>query len=311
LGNTMSEHQCSNPAEQPGQQAAEDNSDITQYEAEAQGAAPTSPKDLPGLPAVIPVTLQAEPRPEPTSAPPGKLRPVLGLAAAVAVAGVVAGVTLLVVTDRHRQAELIDAHALETQTLVKAVDTINARLSAIENTKSHDELVDLHRSIGEMKTSVVSSRELTGAVAQISQRLERLDRDQSAKVDSLAARVDQETRSRAAELANRIEKLEKRAVVAAASADPRQPPGAPKFGSNVAMETTGSIARQRPVLSGYVVLGARDEVALIGDRYGERAVRLGDLLPGAGRVERIERRNGSWVVLTDRGLIGPVDRTSD
>ena len=69
------------------------------------------------------------------------------------------------------------------------------------------------------------------------------------------------------------------------------------------METTGSIDRPRPVLHGYIVLGARDDVALVEGRYGERAVRRGDFLPGAGRVEAIARAGGSWVVLTEQGRI--------
>ena len=73
------------------------------------------------------------------------------------------------------------------------------------------------------------------------------------------------------------------------------------------MEPTGSLPRPRPLLQSYVVLGARDQVALVEGRYGERAVRPGDILPGAGRVERIERQDGEWVVLTDQGLIAAAD----
>ena len=60
-------------------------------------------------------------------------------------------------------------------------------------------------------------------------------------------------------------------------------------------------------MRGYVVLGARDDVALIGGRYGEREVREGDFLPGAGRVERIEARGDQWVVMTSEGLIAETD----
>ena len=68
-----------------------------------------------------------------------------------------------------------------------------------------------------------------------------------------------------------------------------------------------SIGRPRPILRSYVVLGARDDVALIGGRYGEREVREGDFLPGAGRVERIEARGDQWVVMTSEGLIAEAD----
>jgi hypothetical protein len=92
------------------------------------------------------------------------------------------------------------------------------------------------------------------------------------------------------------------------SAATQRPPAAPpKFGPNISMETTGSIDRPRPLLRGYIVLGARDDVAVVGGRYGERAVRPGDFLPGAGRVERILRDGGAWVVLTEQGMIPAAD----
>jgi hypothetical protein len=90
---------------------------------------------------------------------------------------------------------------------------------------------------------------------------------------------------------------------ATTSSQAKQPASPPKFGPNVSMETTGSIERPRPLLRRYVVLGAREDVALVEGRDGERAVRRGDVLPGAGRVERIERSGDGWVVLTDQGLI--------
>ena len=86
----------------------------------------------------------------------------------------------------------------------------------------------------------------------------------------------------------------------------KQPPTRPKF-DNVAMDRTSSIERPRPLLRGYVVLDARDDVALVGGRYGEREVRQGDFLPGAGRVERIELRGEGWVVMTSEGLIASAD----
>ena len=55
------------------------------------------------------------------------------------------------------------------------------------------------------------------------------------------------------------------------------------------------------------MLDARDDVALVGGRYGEREVRQGDFLPGAGRVERIERRGGGWVVTTSEGVIASAE----
>jgi hypothetical protein len=112
-------------------------------------------------------------------------------------------------------------------------------------------------------------------------------------------------------LSARLDKLEQKIVATAAPAlaqttPAKQPATRPKF-DNVAMDKTGSIERPKPLLRGYVVLDARDDVALVGGRYGEREVRQGDFLPGAGRVERIELRGEGWVVMTSEGLIASAD----
>ncbi len=73
------------------------------------------------------------------------------------------------------------------------------------------------------------------------------------------------------------------------------------------MDKTSSIERSKPLLRGFVVLDARDDVALVGGRYGEREVRQGDFLPGAGRVERIELGGNGWVVTTSGGLIASAE----
>ncbi len=247
-------------------------------------------------------------------APTGRLR--LAFAATVAAAAVLAGGALWAFNDHRSQAGVIAAQANKTEALAQTIDALKARLSVIENARPHDELVELRRSVSEIRSNVASSRDLSGALAQLAQRVEKLDREENAKVDKINERVDRQTSAQAAELAVRIDKLEKKVVASAAPVAtpanptaPAQKPSAPppKLGPNISMETTGSIDRPRPVLRGYIVLGARDDVALVEGRYGERAVRRGDFLPGAGRVERIARQGGSWVVLTEQGQILPAD----
>jgi hypothetical protein len=249
--------------------------------------------------------------PPPRPTPPRRSR--LASVATVAAAAVLAGGAFVAFNAHHVAAGLIAEQADETKALVKTVDALNARLSVIESAKSHDELVDLRRSIGQIQSNVAGSRELSGALAELAQRVDKLDRQESAKADKLNASVERETNAQTAGLAARIEKLEKVVASAApapapasAPAPPQKPSlSAPKPGPSVSMETTGSIERPRPILRGYIVLGARDDVALVEGRYGDRAVRRGDFLPGAGRVEGITRADGSWIVLTERGQILP------
>jgi hypothetical protein len=261
----------------------------------------------------VPFLMAAEFRPEPIddpipAQPASTRRSRLIWIGAVAAAAVLAGGAFLAFNDHRSQAGLIAVQADRANVLAKTIDALNARLSVIESARSHDELIELRRSVGEIRSSVGSSRDLSGALAQLAQHVEKLDRDESAKVDKLNERVDRETSAQAAELAARIDKLEKKVVASAAPANPPSPPqklspSPLKVGPNVSMETTGSINRPRPILRGYIVLGARDDLALVEGRYGERAVRPGDFLPGAGRVEGIARTGGSWVVLTEQGRI--------
>lgn len=270
----------------------------------------------PGLPAPIlfPQAFRAEPIEGRTSS----RRSLRTLAAAAAVTALLLGGALWAINDHRSQAGVIAEQADNTQALARTIETLNARLNVIESVRSRDELVELRRSVGEIRSNVASSHELGAALAQLAQRVEKLDRDGSAKVDKLNERVDRATTAQAAELGARIDKLEKKVVASAAPqpapANPpappqKQPAAPPKFGPNVSMDTTASINRPRPILQGYIVLGARDDVALIEGRNGERAVRRGDILPGAGRVESITRAGSSWVVLTEQGQIVAADES--
>jgi hypothetical protein len=277
----------------------------------------TPPRGLSQLPAIIVPMLQGERRDEPRVAPPRAVfRLRLAAVAAMAVAGLAVGATWLAMDEHRRQANVIAEHAHQTEALARTVDAVTARLDALDSAKAHDELVELRRSIGEIRSSSASSLELGAALAQLSQRVDKLDHEASTKVDKLGERFDHEASAKAAELSARIEKLEKKVVAVAAPApsppanttSPSKQPGSPPgLGPNVSMETTGSIERPRPMLRRYVVLGARNDVALIDGRDGERAVRPGDFLPGAGRVERIERTAGGWMVLTEQGVIGAAE----
>jgi hypothetical protein len=61
--------------------------------------------------------------------------------------------------------------------------------------------------------------------------------------------------------------------------------------------------RDAPI-EGWLLHEVYDGLALIEGRRGQLfEVGRGDVIPGAGRVEAIERRAKRWVVVTNRGLI--------
>ena len=259
---------------------------------------------------VVEERAEAKPAAEPQPATAHRLsfsRFHFAAAAALAIVAAVAGALFL---EDRQQAKALAEQASENESLVHTIKSLKVRLDAIDSTMSNAGLTDLRQSVGEIRSNLVSSREVSGALAQLSQRVDKLDHEASAKVDKLSERVDHEANALTTGLSTRIDKLEQKITAPLPALSPvtqaKQPPTRPKF-DNVSMDRTSSIERPKPFLRGYVVLDARDDVALVGGRYGEREVRQGDFLPGAGRVERIELGGNGWVVTTSGGLIASAD----
>ncbi len=140
-----------------------------------------------------------------------------------------------------------------------------------------------------LKTSLDgAARNANGQFAKIVDRLDRVERAQI------------EPAAKIAHMAEAIDKLEKKNVMAAASAAP---------------ETTGAIPNKQPaapgeaklpdkILPNWVVQDVRRGRALVENSSGGVfAVVAGSALPGLGVVESIKRQDGQWVVVTARGVI--------
>jgi prefoldin subunit 5 len=262
------------------------------------------------------------------------------VAAGLAVVGVGGFASL---SYKAQQDQALVSQNSETQNLAETVKALKARLSAIDAAK-HEDIVELRKSVAELKNGLAAARESNAAVAQFNTRAERLEHDGTtrreeiadlrksvaelktglaAAHDSSAAlsqfnaradRLDRDAATRNADLTARLEKLEKK-VAAPAVASLPQPPAAavlakqpaptplPPVATNVSKETTASIAPARPPIRGWVVREVRGNVAVVEGPYGFREIGPGDTLPGAGHVERIEKRGALWAVVTDQGVI--------
>ncbi|MFY9892522.1 MAG: hypothetical protein WAK63_00115 [Xanthobacteraceae bacterium] len=133
-----------------------------------------------------------------------------------------------------------------------------------------------------------AARNANGQFAKIVDRLDRVERAQI------------EPAAKIAHMAEAIDRLEKKNVMAAASAAP---------------ETTGAIPNKQPaapaetklpdkILQNWVVQDVRRGRALVENSAGGIfAVAAGSVLPGLGLVESIKRQDGQWVVVTARGVI--------
>jgi hypothetical protein len=280
------------------------------YELESSSAGREPPRSSPSRDLIV-VVEPPEPKSaaEPRKAAADKFfssRFPLAATAALAVVVAVAGGLFF---ENRQQAKALAERASETESLTHTITSLKVRLDAIDTAISKADLAALRQSVGEIRSTMGSTREFGGALAQLSQRVDKLDHEATAKVDKLTERVDHEANALTAGLSSRIDKLEQKIVPPVPppqAAQAKQPPVRPKF-DGVSMDRTSSIERPRPLLRGYVVLDARDDVALVGGRYGEREVRQGDFLPGAGRVERIELGGNGWVVTTSAGLIASAD----
>lgn len=276
--------------------------------AESAGAPKVEPPRLNLIPYLTPPQAEAKAAPR----PPGLGRWLSGLAAGLAA---VAAVTAVGLYDHARQSNIIAAKAEESLTLAQTVKTLKDRIDAIEAARGRDESADLRKIAAEIKAESGATHDLNGALAQLASRLDRVDHDQNARLDKLAERLDHDPTARIAELGARIDKLEKRppaAVVAAVTPAPPTPAPAPKPAVSttgpkpdvlVSNEITGSIDRPRPTVRGYWLVDVQGDYALIDGRDGPQQVGPGDVLPGVGRVLRIERHGRDWVVVTSAGVI--------
>lgn len=198
----------------------------------------------------------------------------------------------------------------------------------------HETREDLTRLTGDVKTLKVAIDSLKESVdrsrsesstrqAQVVERLkgaERAPQEASARIQQIGVQLDRiesaakEPAARFAALGERLDRIERQIAIAApkpVAAAPSAAPAGPAA-SAVGQEPashTGSVepkSRDVPV-DGWVLHEVSNGVALIESR-NRRLIEVGpgEMVPGVGRVEAIERRGKRWVVVTARGIIGAV-----
>ena len=217
------------------------------------------------------------------------------------------GAALAQATARLDQIEHDDAARLDK--LSERIDQDSSRLDKLEQKAAApaapaSELADVVARLNTLEKNAAA----TAPASQFADVTARLD-----KLEKRAA-VPAPSSPEAAEGGPRLDKGEKRAALPAASSVMPLPPATPKQ-STLMARAAPSAANDRarpddpkPLLRDYSVEDVRFGIALVGGRHGSQQVAPGDMIPGAGRVLRIERRGGDWVVVTSLGVIasGPV-----
>jgi hypothetical protein len=299
----------SHPDDQDSQQDAPAAALPVSAETRSVEAPPETPAELKLLPFY---PSREPPKREESAAKPAAPRPprdwrrwrvAASVAAVVAIGGAAAA-------EHVHGLRVARAERAQTRVLARRLDSMTTRLESLEANRSRDELANMRKVLAEIKASAASTRDVGGAVTQLASRVEKLEKDQSARMDKLGDRLDHDAMARLADMTARLEKVEAKvgapAVAAAAAAKPAPPAKAAevaKAGPGVSYEPTGAIERPRPQLRGFRLAGIRNGYAMIDSPGGEFVVAPGDFVPGGGRVLRIERHGRDWVVVTTLGQI--------
>jgi hypothetical protein len=240
----------------------------------------------------------------------GLSKAVVWASSVAACLALIAGFAAASLYDHARETSLLAAKSEETRGLAQTVSALKDRVDAIEAARARDQSADTRKIVAEMKGESASARELAANLGQTNARIDKLEHDHGGRLDKLADRFDHETAGKFADLSNkvadvsgRLDKLEKRQVAAAPVAPIAPAPQAKPVpaAATVSNETTGSI--ERPKVRGYWLVEADEGYAVIDGRDGPQQVAPGDVVPGIGRVQRIERHGRDWVVVTSGGVI--------
>ena len=161
---------------------------------------------------------------------------------------------------------------------------------------------DATQNSGQLNAQIRSGEkgETTAALAQLSSAVKSMD---------VAAR---EPAAKIAQIAERLDRIEKNAgPLTTASIQPVSAPpssSSPQLLQPPQSEPPLPPAIKPKVLQGWVVHEVRGNIALLEGPQGMYEVMRGQTLPAIGRVESFERKGRGWQVLTSRGVLEPALR---
>jgi len=143
----------------------------------------------------------------------------------------------------------------------------------------------------------------TTAIAQLSGKLDRGDQAAAQKLAQIAERLDRlERKPDPMPVGSITPQPPARPAAIASSAPPATAQPATTQPAKLA-EAAGPQPRPKSPIPGYVLRDVYAGVALIEGGGVYREVMVGQAIPGAGKVEAIERHGRRWVVVTSQGVI--------
>lgn len=232
------------------------------------------------------------------------------LVATFAVAGYATGPSL---TDGMDEIAAIDARSMGLATDLDASGALKKQAALGRDVGAMKaEIVRLQRVLDQSKANQTTFsktaagqaaanqdevRSLKTEIATLNKTLDATKTEAASKIAALEAKVDQPKADdgHIAELRDRLDRIEKAGAPAKTAARDAGP------------ETTGSVSKPTAagdVVRDWVVRDVSRGVALLESRGGRMIeVVRGARPPAIGRIRSIERRDGEWVVVSERGVI--------
>ena len=199
------------------------------------------------------------------------------------------------------------------ETTLDAGRTETVRLAA--------DIAQLHTVLADLRASTdVARKEAASRSTALGERLGQVDKSLNGKISALGERLEQVERDHNTRLSGLAAQLDRRAAAApaAAKAEPTQTGsiGEPARAVEAKPEVKVADAKvsepkpkpaasdKPPVIEGWALRDVYEGTAILENRR-RRLVEVapGDVIPGVGRVEGVERHGREWVVVTRQGLV--------
>ncbi|MCJ2071713.1 hypothetical protein MKK75_23405 [Methylobacterium sp. J-030] len=213
-----------------------------------------------------------------------------------------------------------------------AVAALSTTLDAgrTETARLGSDIAQLHQVLADLRASTDSARkEASSRSGALGERLAQLDKNLTAKTAALGERLEQVEREQTARIAGLAAQIERRAATVA-KAEPSQTGSLAETRSvepkvveakvtdariteakladvkPADVKPKAPVSDKPPVIDAWAVREVYDGMAILENRR-HRLLEIGpgEILPGFGRVEGVERRGRDWVVVTRQGLVTP------
>lgn len=188
--------------------------------------------------------------------------------------------------------------------LGEEIHALQSRVDALRlavRSQTPEDLRGVKKGLDGLKARFETAKVQTDAsIAQVTAKLDRLQRQEAMLTKPSEKASHAEKSAGAPATTGSIARATARGTTVATALAP------PALARGTARPLGGATeAKKRPkLLADWVIRDVYQGVALVDGPNGTIEVARGESIPGAGRVEAIERKNGGWIIVTNRGIVG-------